>query len=250
VRARRDVLFVVAAALAFSTSGPLGKVAAEVPAVTVAAARTGVAALVLFLVSPRGVVSALAALGARERRAVALAGALLAAHFALFLGGLGRTSLAAAVSLVSLEPLAVVACAFAVFGLRPSPRELVGLLVATAGAVVVASGAGVGEHRLSGDLNPLHADPEFAKNVGFERGPILHGLCSFGFMVRHLAKGACGGDASRIKAFEASFKRPVWPGDTLVTEGWLVRPDAVALQVKVKERDEVVIGGAWALLAG
>jgi len=41
----------------------------------------------------------------------------------------------------------------------------------------------------------------------------------------------------------------VWPGDTLVTEGWLVRPDAVALQVKVKERDEVVLGGAWATLA-
>jgi len=105
-------------------------------------------------------------------------------------------------------------------------------------------------YRLSGDLNPLHADPEFAKNVGFERGPILHGLCSFGYMVRHVAKGACGGDASRVTAFEAQFKRPVWPGDTLVTEGWLVRPDAVALQVKVKERDEVVIGGAWATLAG
>ena len=41
----------------------------------------------------------------------------------------------------------------------------------------------------------------------------------------------------------------VWPGDTIVTEGWQVRPDAVALQVKVKERDEVVIAGAWALLS-
>lgn len=103
-------------------------------------------------------------------------------------------------------------------------------------------------YRLSGDLNPLHADPEFARGVGFERGPILHGLCSFGFMIRHVARGACGGDASRVRSFEAQFKRPVWPGDTLVTEGWVVRPDAVALQVKVKERDEVVIGGAWALL--
>jgi acyl dehydratase len=103
-------------------------------------------------------------------------------------------------------------------------------------------------YRLSGDLNPLHADPEFARAVGFERGPILHGLCTFGFMVRHVAQGACGGDATRVRAFEASFRRPVWPGDTLVTEGWLVRPDAVALQVKVKERDEVVIAGAWATL--
>jgi acyl dehydratase len=104
-------------------------------------------------------------------------------------------------------------------------------------------------YRLSGDLNPLHADPDFARSVGFERGPILHGLCTFGFMVRHAAKGVCGGDPTRLRAFEAQFRRPVWPGDTLVTEGWEVRPGEVALQVKVKERDEVVIAGAWATFA-
>jgi acyl dehydratase len=104
-------------------------------------------------------------------------------------------------------------------------------------------------YRLSGDPNPLHADPEFARGVGFERGPILHGLCTFGFLVRHVARGACGGDATRVRAFEASFRRPVWPGETLVTEGWLVGPGSLALQVKVKERDEVVIAGAWATLS-
>jgi acyl dehydratase len=104
-------------------------------------------------------------------------------------------------------------------------------------------------YRLSGDLNPLHADPEFARAVGFEGGPILHGLCTFGFMVRHVAQALLAGDASRVRSFEAQFRRPVWPGDTLVTEGWLVRPDAVAMQVKVKERDEVVIAGGWATLA-
>ncbi len=104
-------------------------------------------------------------------------------------------------------------------------------------------------YRLSGDRNPLHADPNVARAVGFERGPILHGLCSLGFMVRHVARGACAGDATRIRAFEGQFRRPVWPGDTLVTQGWMVTPDAIALQVKVKERDEVVIAGAWALLA-
>jgi acyl dehydratase len=103
-------------------------------------------------------------------------------------------------------------------------------------------------YRLSGDPNPLHADPAFAANVGFPQGPILHGLCTFGFMVRHAAKGACGGDASKLRAFEAQFRRPVWPGDTLVTEGWKVAPGKLALQVKVKERDEVVIAGAWASL--
>jgi len=105
-------------------------------------------------------------------------------------------------------------------------------------------------YRLSGDRNPLHADPTFAREVGFEGGPILHGLCTLGFMVRHVARGACGGDATKITAFEGQFKRPVWPGETLVTEGWMVKPGAVALQVKVKERDEVVIGGAWATFSG
>ncbi len=101
-------------------------------------------------------------------------------------------------------------------------------------------------YRLSGDSNPLHADPEFARSVGFEQGPILHGLATFGFMVRHVAKAVCGGDATRLRAFEAQFRRPVWPGETLVTEGWLVKPGAVALRVKVRERDEVVIAGACA----
>ncbi len=101
-------------------------------------------------------------------------------------------------------------------------------------------------YRLSGDLNPLHADPAFAANVGFTQGPILHGLCTYGFMVRHVAKGACGGDATKITGFEAQFRRPVWPGDTLVTEGWKVGPGKYALQVSVKERQENVITGAWA----
>jgi acyl dehydratase len=102
-------------------------------------------------------------------------------------------------------------------------------------------------YRLSGDLNPLHADPEFAARVGFERGPILHGLCTYGHMVRHAAKGACGGDASKLTAFEATFRKPVWPGDTLVTEGWKVEAGKVALQMKVKERDEIVCTSSWAL---
>lgn len=103
-------------------------------------------------------------------------------------------------------------------------------------------------YRLSGNHNPLHADPQFAQAVGFERGPIFHGLGTLGFMARHVAKALRAGDATRLRALEAQFRRPVWPGETLVTEGWLVRPDAAALQVRVKERDEVVIAGAWALL--
>ena len=104
-------------------------------------------------------------------------------------------------------------------------------------------------YRLSGDINPLHADPAFAANVGFTQGPLLHGLCTYGHMVRHVAKGACGGDATRVTAFEGKFSKPVWPGDTLVTEGWRVAPGKIALQVSVKERGENVITGAWATVA-
>jgi acyl dehydratase len=103
-------------------------------------------------------------------------------------------------------------------------------------------------YRLNGDPNPLHADPEFAATVGFPQGPILHGLCTYGYMVRHVVNGACGGDAAKLRSFDGTFKRPVWPGDTLVTDGWNVDGGKVALQVRVKERDEVVIGGAWALV--
>jgi len=115
-----------------------------VPAVVVACARTGIAAVILALVAPRVLAAALRALNGRQRAAVGLAGALLAAHFALFLAGLGATSLAAAVALVSLEPIAVVLASFFAFGLRPTRLETAGLVLATLGAVVVASGAGGG----------------------------------------------------------------------------------------------------------
>lgn len=100
-------------------------------------------------------------------------------------------------------------------------------------------------YRLSGDLNPLHADPEFARAVGFERGPILHGLCTFGYMVRHVVKGACGGDGTKLKAFEAQFRKPVWPGDTLITEGWKLG-ERYALTVTNKDREEACITNASA----
>ena len=104
-------------------------------------------------------------------------------------------------------------------------------------------------YRLNGDPNPLHADPEFAHSVGFQQGPILHGLCTYGFMVRHAARGACGGDATRLTSFEGRFSKPVWPGETIVTQGWVVAPGKIALSVSVKEREENVITAASATFA-
>jgi acyl dehydratase len=95
-------------------------------------------------------------------------------------------------------------------------------------------------YRLSGDLNPLHADPAFPLVERFEGRPILHGLATFGFMVRAAVKGACHGDGARVRSISARFARPVWPGQTLVTEGW-VEGHKVLARTCVKERTEVVL---------
>ncbi len=74
-------------------------------------------------------------------------------------------------------------------------------------------------YRLSGDVNPLHADPNMAKLGGFDR-PILHGLCTYGHAGRAVVAGACGGDATQLRSFAARFSGVVFPGDTLTTRGW------------------------------
>ena len=104
-------------------------------------------------------------------------------------------------------------------------------------------------YRVSGDTNPLHADPTFAQEVGFEQGPILHGLCTFGFMARAAIDQHTAGDGARLAALGAQFRRPVWPGDTLVTQGWDLGDGTVALQVSVKGRPEPVVSNAWARIA-
>jgi acyl dehydratase len=74
-------------------------------------------------------------------------------------------------------------------------------------------------YRLSGDLNPLHIDPDAAKRGGFDR-PILHGLCTYGFATRAIVNELLGGDVARLKEFSARFSDTVFPGDLLTTEGW------------------------------
>lgn len=101
-------------------------------------------------------------------------------------------------------------------------------------------------YRLSGDLNPLHADPAFAASVGFAQGPILHGLCTYGFAARALVRSALGGDPSKLRRFDAQFRRPVWPGDTLVTELWRADGGVVIVRTTAQGRPDPVLTGAWA----
>jgi len=84
-------------------------------------------------------------------------------------------------------------------------------------------------YRLNGDFNPLHVDPDFAKKGGFSR-PILHGLCTYGHAVRAILYKTCGGDAGRLKEFKARLSGVVYPGDTLVTEGWMDKQGRYLIQ--------------------
>jgi acyl dehydratase len=74
-------------------------------------------------------------------------------------------------------------------------------------------------YRLSGDRNPLHADPKFAAMGGFDR-PILHGLCTYGFTGRGLLHSLCDGDSSRFRSMYGRFSSPVFPGESLTVNVW------------------------------
>lgn len=74
-------------------------------------------------------------------------------------------------------------------------------------------------YRLSGDVNPLHADPEFARAAGFER-PILHGLATLGVATRALLHLCADGDPARLKSLALRFKAPVYPGEAISTDVW------------------------------
>jgi acyl dehydratase len=102
-------------------------------------------------------------------------------------------------------------------------------------------------YRLSGDVNPLHADPDFAHAAGFPR-PILHGLATFGVAGHALLKSVCGYAPERLTAMAGRFSGPVFPGETIRTEIW--RDGAVlSFRARVVERDVVAINNGRAEIA-
>ena len=94
-------------------------------------------------------------------------------------------------------------------------------------------------YRLSGDLNPLHADPAVAQAGGFQR-PILHGLATFGVVGHAVLKTVCDYRVEAIKKIAVRFTAPVYPGETFRTEIWR-DGDIVSFQVRSIERDVVAV---------
>ncbi|GJN93440.1 hypothetical protein Rhopal_006496-T1 [Rhodotorula paludigena] len=97
-------------------------------------------------------------------------------------------------------------------------------------------------YRLSGDYNPLHVDPDFAKVGGFDQ-PILHGLCSFGVTGKNIFR-----KYGQIKDIKVRFAGVVYPGETLVMKMWK-EGDRVIFTTETKERKSPVLSAAAATLA-
>lgn len=93
--------------------------------------------------------------------------------------------------------------------------------------------------RLTGDRNPLHADPAKAAKAGFEV-PILHGMCTYGIACRSILRTICDYDYTLIEGFDARFTAPVLPGDTITTDMWQ-DGNIVSFRCHVKERDTIVL---------
>ncbi len=99
-------------------------------------------------------------------------------------------------------------------------------------------------YRLSGDRNPLHIDPAFAKMAGYDK-PILHGLCTYGHVGRAVLSEYCDNDPARMTGMEVRFSRVVFPGDSITTEMWDEGGGRIVLQAKT-QRGDVVISNAAA----
>jgi len=99
-------------------------------------------------------------------------------------------------------------------------------------------------YRLNGDDNPLHADPALAARAGYPR-PILHGLCTLGVVGYALLARLGGYDPARFQQMHLRFTAPVFPGETIRTEGW----HGGAFRARVVERDVIVINNGCAVFS-
>ncbi|MEL7187262.1 MAG: MaoC/PaaZ C-terminal domain-containing protein [Pseudomonadota bacterium] len=101
-------------------------------------------------------------------------------------------------------------------------------------------------YRLTGDRNPLHADPGMASDAGFDV-PILHGMCTYGIACRAILETICDYDHTLIEEFDARFTAPVMPGDTIRTDMWQ-DGNVVSFRCTAVERDVMVLRNGKCML--
>jgi len=98
-------------------------------------------------------------------------------------------------------------------------------------------------YRLSGDKNPLHADPEFAKMGGFDK-PIIHGLCSYGITCKAIVDEVLDGDVAAVARYQARFAGVAFPGETYRISYWKDGDKRILIEAASVERDAKIISNA------
>ena len=91
----------------------------------------------------------------------------------------------------------------------------------------------------SGDNNPLHVDPDFAKMAGFEK-PILHGLCTYGITCKKIMESDFENNPLKVSEISARFSGPVTPGNTLEIHAWSEEDYTIANVIE-KETETIVL---------
>jgi acyl dehydratase len=88
----------------------------------------------------------------------------------------------------------------------------------------------------SGDYNPIHIDPEFAKAVGLP-GNILHGLYGMAQVARAQTQAA-GGDPRALRRLSVQFRGMGFPEKEIVVTGTVKEErDGVLVIDTVAEQD-------------
>jgi acyl dehydratase len=98
----------------------------------------------------------------------------------------------------------------------------------------------------SGDFNPIHIDPEFARAVGLPQN-ILHGL----WMMAQVARGSAqlaDGDPRALKRLSVQFRGMGFPEQQLVVSGTIkeAEGDRVVVDTVAAQGDNQVIRNAEA----
>src|ERR1700742_3372097 len=101
----------------------------------------------------------------------------------------------------------------------------------------------------SGDFNPIHIDPDFAKSVGLP-GNILHGLYGMGLVAKAAAQGLGGGDPRALKKLTVQFRGMGLPEQEIVVTGSVkeVEGNRVPVDLEAAQGDNRIIRNAQAEL--